>query len=187
MRLVWPSAAYLPGYVAALEAGWLPSTLRAESGREHLATIGADAAEFIRYQIDREAKGPPVTLPDGSTVPRIPGYHRWLWDGEFCGSIGFRWQPGTAALPQYLLGHIGYGIVPWKQRKGYATLALRLLLEELKAKQLPNQLPHVDLVTDPENLASQRVILANGGKLVERFTKPPQFGSGPGLRFRIIL
>jgi hypothetical protein len=31
------------------------------------------------------------------------------------------------------------------------------------------------------------VIEANGGVLVERFTKPPQFGSKPGLRYRIDL
>jgi hypothetical protein len=31
------------------------------------------------------------------------------------------------------------------------------------------------------------VIQANGGVLVEPFTKPPQFGSVPGLRFRIAL
>ena len=65
---------------------------------------------------DREAKRGPVTLPDGSQVPRLPGYRRWMWDGEFCGSIGFRWQPGTSALPPYVLGHIGYSVVPWKQR-----------------------------------------------------------------------
>jgi predicted acetyltransferase len=49
--------------------------------------------------VDREATGNPMTLLDGTRVPRIPGYRRWMWDGEFCGSIGFRWQPGTEALP----------------------------------------------------------------------------------------
>ena len=37
-------------------------------------------------EVDREAKGPPVILPDGRTVPRLPGYSRWMWDGEFCGA-----------------------------------------------------------------------------------------------------
>jgi RimJ/RimL family protein N-acetyltransferase len=45
----------------------------------------------------------------------------------------------------------------------------------------------VEITTDPENIASQRVIQANGGVLVERFIKPPQFGSKQGLRFRIAL
>jgi predicted acetyltransferase len=45
----------------------------------------------------------------------------------------------------------------------------------------------VELTTEPDNLASQRVIEANGGRLVERFTKTPQYGSAPGLRYRIDL
>ena len=38
-------------------------------------------------------------LPDGTCVPRLPGYQRWMWDGAFAGSIGFRWQYGTVELP----------------------------------------------------------------------------------------
>jgi len=48
-------------------------------------------------------------------------------------------------------------------------------------------LPYVEITTDPDNLASQKVILAAGGRLHERFDKPPQFGSKPCLRFRIDL
>jgi predicted acetyltransferase len=46
-------------------------------------------------------------------------------------------------------------------------------------------LSYVEITTDPDNIASRRVIEANGGILVEHFTKPPQFGCKPGLRFRI--
>jgi predicted acetyltransferase len=46
-------------------------------------------------------------------------------------------------------------------------------------------LPFVEITTDPDNIASQRVILSNGGVLVEQFTEPPQFGGKPGLRYRI--
>jgi predicted acetyltransferase len=49
------------------------------------------------------------------------------------------------------------------------------------------QLPYVEITTDPDNLPSQKVILAAGGKLHERFNKPPQFGNKPCLRFRIAL
>ena len=48
-------------------------------------------------------------------------------------------------------------------------------------------LRYVELTTDPDNPPSQRVIEANGGVLVERFVKQPQFGSKPGLRYRIAL
>src|SRR5262249_47056243 len=119
----------------------------------------------------------------GTSVPRLPGYRLWLWDGEFCGSIGFRWQPGTSALPSHVLGHIGYAVVPWKERLGYATLALKLMLERVREEKLQ----YVELTTDPDNVASRRVIEANGGILIERFQKPVQYGGTDGLRFRIML
>jgi predicted acetyltransferase len=106
-----------------------------------------------------------------------------MWDGEFCGSIGFRWQPGTTELPAYCLGHIGYAVVPWKRGRGYASRALKLLLLEVKEEGLP----HVEITTDADNLASQRVIEANGGTLVERFQKPAVYGGAESLRFRIVL
>ena len=183
MELVWPTEAYLPSYVAALERGWSANTLRDEAAREELAWIDRDPAGFLASMVDREAAGPPVTLPDGSQAPRLPGYRRWMWDGEFCGSIGYRWAPGTCALPAHVLGHIGYTVVPWKQGRGYATRALKLLLEDIRAEGMP----WVELTTDPDNLASQRVITANGGVLVERFRKPAGYGDAEGLRFRIDL
>jgi predicted acetyltransferase len=48
-------------------------------------------------------------------------------------------------------------------------------------------LPYVEITMDPDNVASRRVVEANGGVLVEAFTKPPQFGSKPGLRFHVAL
>jgi predicted acetyltransferase len=133
--------------------------------------------------VDREAKGPPITLPDGSLAPRIPGYRRWMWDGEFCGSIGFRWVPGTSSLPPHVLGHIGYAVVPWKRGRGYASRALALLLPEARAEGLD----FVELTCDVANAASRRVIEKNGGVLVERFTLSPAYGSREEFRFRIDL
>lgn len=100
-------------------------------------------------------------LPDGSSATRIPGYRLWLWDGEFCGSIGFRWQPGTSSLPSHVLGHIGYAVVPWKTGLGYAKLALRLMLQHVREEGLE----YVEITIDPENFASRRVVEANGGFL----------------------
>lgn len=183
MQLVRPSELHLPSYVAALKRGWSADNLRPEAAQEELARIRADAQAFIASMEDREARGLPITLPDGSVVNRIPGFRRWMWDGEFCGSIGLRWQAGTTDLPPHCLGHIGYAVVPWKQGLGYAKAALAQLLPEARSVGLP----FVEITIDPENIASRRVILANGGVLVEHFTKPPQFGSKPGLRFRIAL
>ena len=182
MQLVRPGPEHLASYVAALERGWTADNERGvKATREELSRIHADAAAFLASMEDREAKGPPITLPDGSAANRLPGFKRWLWDGEFCGSIGLRWQPGTTALPPHCLGHIGYAVVPWKQRLGYAKSALRLILPEAKTVGLS----YVEITTDPDNIASQRVIEANGGILVEHFIKPQQFGCKPGLRFRI--
>lgn len=183
IRLVVPAERYLPSYVAALERGWSPNNERAAASQEELAEITKDPKAFVESLDDPEATGSPIKMPDGSSVPRLPGFRRWMWDGEFAGSIGFRWQRGTAALPPYCLGHIGYSVVPWKQRKGYATAALLSILDEARALELP----YVEITTDPDNLASQKVVLAAGGKLHERFIKPPQFGSKPCLRFRIAL
>lgn len=94
-----------------------------------------------------------VKLPDGTQVNRVHGFRLWMWDTEFCGSIGLRWQPGTTELPPHCLGHIG--------------------------------LSFVELTTDPENVASQRVIVANGGVLFDEFVMPLQHGNRPGLRYRV--
>lgn len=182
MELVWPSLDLLPGYTEALKRGFSPDNVRGEAAsREQLAQIEADAAGFIASLVDREALGAPMTLADGSTVPRLPGYQKWMWDGEFCGSIGFRWKPGTEELPPTCLGHIGYSVVPWKRRLGYATEALRLILPDAKAEGLR----YVEITTDPDNIPSQKVVLANGGVLVEEFVKPMELGGTPGFRYRI--
>jgi predicted acetyltransferase len=183
MELVWPARQYLSGYVRALEQGWSPDNLRPKTARDHLAMITEDADAFIAAQVDRDATGSPIALPDGSSVPRLPGFSLWMWDGDFCGSIGCRWQRGTAELPPYCLGHIGYSVVPWKRRRGYATRALHLLLPLARAEELP----YVELTTDADNRASQRVIEANGGVLVERFNKPAAYGGAESLRYRIAL
>lgn len=151
MHLVRPSRDHLPGYIAALERGWSADNVRgAVAAQEELERIRSDPVAFLASMEDREAKGPPVRLPDGSLVSRIPGFRRWLWDGEFAGSIGFRWQHGTAELPPHCLGHVGYAVVPWKQGRGYAKAALLELLPEARAVGLP----YVEVITDPVNLPS---------------------------------
>ncbi len=161
VALVAPSVERLPQYAAALEQGWSPNNLRDVSG-EQLAAIRADAAAFIADLTRRE--GGTVTLGGGRVVPRLPGPVFWIWDGEFCGSISLRYVPGTEELPPHVSGHIGYGIVPWKRRRGYATRALALLLPIAR----DHGLKRAQLTCDDDNFASYRVIEANGGVLAER-------------------
>jgi predicted acetyltransferase len=184
LGLIRPSLDVLPDYVAALDRGWSPDNVRkAAAAHEELERIKSDPELFVAQLDDPDAKGGPVTLPDGSVVPRLPGFRRWLWDGAFCGNIGFRWQPGTSSLPSHVLGHIGFAVVPWKRRRGYATRALALLLNEIGDKGLK----FVELTTDQDDAASQRVIQANGGRLIERFEKPAAYGGAEACRFRIDL
>ncbi len=183
LELVRPAAEHLASYVEALQRGWFPSNARPQSGAEELEQIARDSSAFLAHHDDPEGKAPPVILPDGTSVTRLPSYRRWMWDGEFAGVIGFRWQPGTVELPPYVLGHIGYSVVPWKRGRGYATRALALLLPELQSTGLP----YVELTTDLDNVASQRAIVANGGQLVDQFTKIAAYGGDVGLRFRIDL
>jgi predicted acetyltransferase len=183
VQLVWPAPEYLRSYCEALARGWSPNNLRPEVAQEELAAIRQDPDAYFAAIVNFQGGGPGVTLPDGTVVPRLPGYRKWMWDGELCGSIQLRWQPGTQDLPPYCLGHIGYSVVPWKQRRGYATRALALLLPEARARNLE----YVEITTSWDNIPSQKVIRANGGVLVEEFEKLASLGGGRELRFRIAL
>jgi predicted acetyltransferase len=182
MEILRPTRKMLESYRAgvsqSLAAG---GDLNPEYLEDQLKKIAENPERFVELQDDPDGLGGDVPLPDGSFVPRLPGFSRWMWDGEVCGSINFRWEKGSTALPDYCLGHIGYGVFPWKRGKGYATKALKQLLEEVRDLGIP----FVEFVTDPENLISQKVILANGGVLHERFEITELRGGGEGLRFRV--
>ena len=155
LRLVPPNAAMLPDYAAALEQGWSPNTLR-DVAPEQLAALRHDPAAFLRDLIDENGT---VLLLDGSRKPRIPFRLLWLSDDDFCGAINLRFLAGTEELPAHVSGHVGYAVVPWKQRRGYATRALGLVLPVARAIGLIRVL----VTCDEGNAASRKVILANGG------------------------
>jgi predicted acetyltransferase len=183
--LVRPARAHLAAYTDALRRGWSPdTTLRGpKTAAEQLAAIEADADAFLASLDRRDPAGATIELPDGSRVPRLPGFVRWIWDDALAGSINLRWQPGTPELPPHVLGHIGYSVVPWKRRRGHASRALALILDEARAVGLDR----VELTADLDNLASHRVIAANGGTEVGHFARPPQYGGGQHVLYRIAL
>lgn len=183
MELLKPSLDHVPDYVAALQGGWSPDNLKSEAVQEQLSEIAKDAASFVANLDDPTAKAGPITLPDGSKVPRLPSIRRWVWDKAFCGHISLRWQPGTEALPPTCSGHIGYAIVPWRQGEGLATFALTAILPEAKALGLR----HVKVTTSPENPASVRVIEKAGGVLVKSYTADKALGGHETLQFQISL
>lgn len=184
MDLVAPGRAHLDGYLDALRREWSPTTTDPTFWRIELARVEADPDLALAQFNERDGGGRTITLPDGTVVPRIPGVVRWMWDGEFAGAINARWVPGTPELPPHVLGHIGYSVVPWKQRRGYATEALRQMLELVRAE---GELPYVEITTQPENEGSQKVILANGGVALGEFVEPEQYGGSIGLKYRINL
>jgi predicted acetyltransferase len=183
MPLLRPDRRHLPAYVDALERGWSPSASRPAVAEEELRAIADDPDKFLAGLDDPEASGPPVLLPDGSSVPRLPSLRRWIWRDGFAGTISLRWSSGTEALPPTCLGHVGYAVVPWRRREGLATAALRAILPEAAAVGLP----HVEVTAAAANAASVGVILKAGGEFVERFVPPPALGPVDTLRFRIVL
>ena len=62
--------------------------------------------------------------------------------------------PASKYLPGYIAArHIGFAVVPWKQRRGYANEALRQLLPE--AKTVAMSAPNSALLTDGAELAGR--------------------------------
>jgi predicted acetyltransferase len=86
-------------------------------------------------------------------------------------------------LPRYVLGYIGFPVVPWKRGNGYAKQALDLMLGEVRRQDLA----YVELTVAPDNIASQNVIEACEGVLAERFRKTAAYGFAETLRYRIEL
>jgi predicted acetyltransferase len=158
ISLIRPSLDWLPFYEDALARGWSPNTDQ-DVSREQLRQLRQLRRNPERFLHDLY-NSPMVRLADGREVPRLPAHDFWISDGEFCGRIGFRFQRGTEELPNAIYGHIGYTIVPWKQRRGYATQALRMILPVCRSEGFSRVL----ITCDDDNEGSRKVILANGGE-----------------------
>jgi predicted acetyltransferase len=161
LRLTPPDLDRMAEYAAALERGWSPNNERDVSGEE-LALYRRNPQALLDEMTRQDGT---ITAGSGLAVPRLPSRVFWIDDGEVSGYLNLRWQPGTDALPPYCLGHVGYAVVPWKRRRGYATGALALVLPVARAVGRP----HVNVTCNEDNEPSRRVIVANGGVLARRF------------------
>ena len=99
--------------------------------------------------------------------PRGEGFvcqTNWWWteDGEYLGRISLRHEL-TAGLREWG-GHIGYDVRRSRRGQGHATAMLAAVLGEAHRKGIDPAL----LTCDADNLASRKVIVANGGVLADQ-------------------
>lgn len=155
--LIRPAPAYQASYLAAYDEGLIIG-LRApgavsphEDFAAHLRSLDHDGQGSFDYH--------------GHAVPAVPSLCYWLVEGtEYLGSISIRARLDSPLLA-YWGGHIGYGIRPSAQGKGYGKRLLALGLDICKGMGIPI----VRISCDPENLASRRIIEACGGILLREY------------------
>ena len=181
--LLRPGREHLEQYDAALARGWSPNNLRPEAAEEERERIAADPAWLLAGFEDTEAAGPPVTMPDGSVVPRLPSIRRFIWQNGFAGVISLRWTKDGGPLPETCSGHVGYAVVPWRRREGLASQALRRICEIAPRYGLSR----LEVTTDPANEASKKVIERAGGRFVKACDAPEVLGGHATLHFEIAL
>ncbi len=97
------------------------------------------------------------TCPDGFVTSNVYLAVRCS-DSKIVGMIDLRHHINHPILGLWG-GHIGYSVRPSERRKGYAKEMLRQLLQICAARNMDR----VMITCHPENTASEKTILANGG------------------------
>lgn len=118
-----------------------------------LAALRRDRAGYLRSILGHSAPG------QTADPTALINHAFWIWDGEFAGKADLRYLPATGGVPDSVPGHAGYTVVPWKQGRGYATAALRELMELAGSKGLKE----LQILCNVENAASRAVIEKVGG------------------------
>jgi len=148
-----PSATHARSYQAAVAEGYLP-----DHGAPRLDGTPTALDAHLAWL---NAQGGTVRLPDGREVQRTKHVQLWLIHAyTFIGRLNIRFRL-TPDLERWG-GHIGYAIRPSFQRRGFGTHLLGLGITTARASGLGGLL----LTCTATNLASIRVIEANGGKLI---------------------
>lgn len=99
------------------------------------------------------------TLPNKNFVPSFQYVLYDILTREVLGSVSIRTELNEAL--RQVGGHIGYSVAPSKRRKGYGCF----ILEEALKKAKNHGLNRVLVTCDEDNVASAKVIEANGGIL----------------------
>lgn len=155
MHLVTPSLEFEATYLSYLaELGDLPRI-------PFPLTFPAQPFSALVDRLNDASQG--VGLPDGFVA------HSTYWlieEGELLGVSNLR-HALTPALQQ-CGGHIGYGVRPSAQGRGVGKELLRQTL--LRAEEMG--IARVLLTCAKDNVASSRIILANGGVLEDEIVDP---------------
>jgi predicted acetyltransferase len=162
-QLAAPAPCYRSSYLEALREGFHRGIQPVADDRR-IGEIEADFAGHLRAITDQ---GGTIRLADGTLVPRVPFSLLWLVEGDrFIGEVSIRHE--LNAWLRTSGGHIGYGVTPSRQRQGYGRLILKLALEECRRLGLERVL----LTAIEDNVASVRIIEANGGRLEDVINDP---------------
>jgi predicted acetyltransferase len=132
--------------------------------------IGAELREFGRRWATPEGFAAYVDWLRAQALedsPRPAGYVPsttlwWIRDDEYLGRLAIRHR-----LTPHLRdvgGHIGYDVRPSARRRGHATAMLRAALPLVRELGIDSAL----VMCDVTNIASRKVIEANGGVLEDR-------------------
>lgn len=145
-------------------AVWRYRQIFIDRGDTLAGTAGlADASSFEAWLQGVKNNADEATVRSGY-VPAQLYLAKRIDNDELAGMIEVR-----SRLNDYLLqvgGHIGYSVHPAERGKGYATEMLRLAL----AVYRENSMQRVLVTCDRTNVASAKVIQANGGKLENEIT-----------------
>ncbi len=176
--LVRPTPVFRESYLEALREGFAMN-LRQALAEDAIKAIGFGFEAYLA-SLDHDGQAPYVEK--GRTGPSVPSNTFWLVDGSgFIGSTNIRARADTHGLARFG-GHIGYGIRPSMQRKGYGKRLLALALQICRGMGLGI----VRISCAETNIGSRRIIEANGGILLRR-CEPAWYADHPYLLFEIFL
>ena len=174
--LVPPAMRHARSYLAALREGFRRGEQEVVSERR-VREIEADFAGYLAAITDQRGY---ITLATGERVRKVPFSLHWLCEDDvFIGEASIRHQLNAHLLQEG--GHIGYGIRPSRRRQGYGKRILALALAECRRLGIERVL----VTCLDANIASAKIIEANGGRLENLISAPS--GHGPLRRYWISL
>lgn len=154
-----PTALHMRSYQAAVDEGYAPDPAAPALD----GTPTSLAAHFAWLN----AQGGMITLPDGRIVARAAHMQLWLTHAyTFIGRLNIRFAL-TPELQRWG-GHIGYAIRPGFEGRGFGR---HILAEGIKAARRGG-LKELLLTCLDTNIASIRIIEANGGRLIDQGPHP---------------